>query len=773
MWSSSSVTNGPTGAPIGITNGSVVGLTSAYPWIGGTGSPVLAYSNVTWNFTSNFSTYNNNNFRVYSSSFIPLGSVSSTVNYIAITATPVSGSFAPWSNFYTGMVIKITAGPTDAFFRIDDIVSNYPLSGFASGVPVYLMKVSYLNGGVGAINNTPCVFNFYSSYPGYYPIMRSTAMSYSSTESGEGMFIMEFTNDVGTTVSKRNVSNSSSPVYQLKNFRNFVSSGSSATTSVLSFDQMILDCSSDDVVLAFEADATLNRNLNLLVNSWNRRSDIVPENSSISNNLSANNLIGTIVLDKSTFSIRSFSQLNYTNLSEPITALNISTISNTDTLMLTGTSKVNFTCNGVTLNKNSNLVREPFYIIQNYKDHNSVGVTGSFISNFGNYNTSLYTEPAETNSGFLAKSDGFYTLTNQYFGGLTAGSTYFGKNIEPNKYTQYLVTSFISSNNRVDRVIYGDLGEIKVITQTGFGDELLQDFPSTISGSTWGSKPLVTNDDYLIGYLAGATSYSLNLPLQKEYLFKQNLKDGSVNLIGLGNIISPGAQTFGISDDGDIFFSGSNSSTYGGLTGPSWIGSVGTNPNSNRFVFLSKQYSSEVGVNGGQIISRPGTSPWKWCDVHQSDSGMEIPLMCTVFFSNYGSSIYGKQNNKWILKDSETDREILNVKNTPYFIYTFVKAGYYTIYNSVEDAYGNVYEISKNAFITVIDHTIKKPNDINPFLVDSTDYGYPLPPAGDKSDIKSLGDEIERDKIEFMKNKQAKFSSPLIIKDSSDATFNQ
>jgi PKD repeat protein len=152
---------------------------------------------------------------------------------------------------------------------------------------------------------------------------------------------------------------------------------------------------------------------------------------------------------------------------------------------------------------------------------------------------------------------------------------------------------------------------------------------------------------------------------------------------------------------------------------------------------------------------------------------MEIPLMCTVFFSNYGSSIYGKQNNKWILKDSETDREILNVKNTPYFIYTFVKAGYYTIYNSVEDAYGNVYEISKNAFITVIDHTIKKPNDINPFLVDSTDYGYPLPPAGDKSDIKSLGDEIERDKIEFMKNKQAKFSSPLIIKDSSDATFNQ
>jgi PKD repeat protein len=188
---------------------------------------------------------------------------------------------------------------------------------------------------------------------------------------------------------------------------------------------------------------------------------------------------------------------------------------------------------------------------------------------------------------------------------------------------------------------------------------------------------------------------------------------------------------------------------------------------------LSEQYEAPIGVNKGQIISRPGTDAWKWCDVHQSERGLEIPLMTTVFLSNYDSSVYGKQNNIWKLSDGITGEVYLDVKNTPYFIYTFVKAGYYSIYNSVQDSFGNVYEISKKAFITVKDHTVKTPNDPNPEVVNSSDYGYPIPPKDRESYIYSLGLELARDQAEYIKANLVPFSSPLVIKDSSDATFNQ
>jgi hypothetical protein len=229
----------------------------------------------------------------------------------------------------------------------------------------------------------------------------------------------------------------------------------------------------------------------------------------------------------------------------------------------------------------------------------------------------------------------------------------------------------------------------------------------------------------------------------------------------------------GVNINGDIVFTGINSSSQGGSTGPAWLDYVTTDTTQNAYVFYSEQYEAPTGINMGQIISRPGSNPWTWCDVHQTDRGMEVPLMCTVFFSNYNSAIYGKQNNKWILSNSKTGSEILNVKNTPYFIYTFTDAGYYTIYNQVEDAYGNVYEISKKGFITVVDHKIKKANDENPLVVNSADYGYPIPPKTKQGRINSLEKEMLQDQALKLKENSAPFTSPLIIKDNPDATFNQ
>jgi PKD repeat protein len=102
-------------------------------------------------------------------------------------------------------------------------------------------------------------------------------------------------------------------------------------------------------------------------------------------------------------------------------------------------------------------------------------------------------------------------------------------------------------------------------------------------------------------------------------------------------------------------------------------------------------------------------------------------MLSTVFFSNYGSQIFGKQNNRWVLTDARNGNVILDVKFTPYFIYTFTSSGYYSLQNTVEDAAGNIYEISKPAFIKVVNQSIPRADDPNPLLVNSADYGLNPP----------------------------------------------
>ena len=81
--------------------------------------------------------------------------------------------------------------------------------------------------------------------------------------------------------------------------------------------------------------------------------------------------------------------------------------------------------------------------------------------------------------------------------------------------------------------------------------------------------------------------------------------------------------------------------------------------------------------------------------------------------------------------------------------------------------------MSKKAFITVKNHTEKVANDPNPEVVNSADYGYPEPPKDRDSYIYSLEKEMIRDQAEYRKQNAVPFSSSLVIRDSSDATFNQ
>jgi PKD repeat protein len=145
--------------------------------------------------------------------------------------------------------------------------------------------------------------------------------------------------------------------------------------------------------------------------------------------------------------------------------------------------------------------------------------------------------------------------------------------------------------------------------------------------------------------------------------------------------------------------------------------------------------------------------------------------MSTVFFSNYASNIYGKQNNVWILTDSRTGQEILNVKSTPYFIFTFTEIGNYTIYNKVEDSAGNVYSITKPGYIEVVNHKEKNPDDRNPDQVDSFDYGVPDAFAGRNYEVKKLGKSLAEEELRILKQNQIPFGVEVVIPNNPDATF--
>ena len=191
------------------------------------------------------------------------------------------------------------------------------------------------------------------------------------------------------------------------------------------------------------------------------------------------------------------------------------------------------------------------------------------------------------------------------------------------------------------------------------------------------------------------------------------------------------------------------------------------------FVLKIKQYAPELGINLGDIISRPGSGAWTWCDVHSSDKNLEVPLMSTVVFNNYSSNIYGKKNNVWILSDSSTGEEILNIKGTPYFIYTFSAKGYYQIYNSIEDSFGNVYEVSLPAFIRVIDHKEKRDDDPKPFFVDSTDYGYlPRIKVNTGEDIKKLSESLLLEQKKIVRDNSVQFGTEFTIPYNPDSTFS-
>jgi hypothetical protein len=208
-----------------------------------------------------------------------------------------------------------------------------------------------------------------------------------------------------------------------------------------------------------------------------------------------------------------------------------------------------------------------------------------------------------------------------------------------------------------------------------------------------------------------------------------------------------------------------------GSTGPTAL-PVDTYTVNNSFTALIPQYIPGTGIDLGNIISRAGSGAWTWADVSTSEGDLLVPMLSTVFFSNYASQMFGKQNNKWILKDANSATVILDVKSVPYFIYTFTEAGYYTIQNSVEDSAGNVYLITKPAFIKVVNQSVASASDPNPEFVNSVDYGYPPVMPLEKNSSYRLSKSLLDQQAQILKDSVEPFGSGLVTPDDPYDTFS-
>jgi hypothetical protein len=409
----------------------------------------------------------------------------------------------------------------------------------------------------------------------------------------------------------------------------------------------------------------------------------------------------------------------------------IKSLKGDNTTLITGYTKESFTMGGIEIAATG--ASKPYYLIMN-KD--GVGVTGALINDA--YSGGVLNLPSAD------KDDSTYYVTT-VFGG---SGNYFGNDfIAGSTGTTYLLTA-----NITEQAVSKSMFSIDI-------DYIPQNYVTLNSGG-----PIGDDQYYMVyGIAIGATGVS------GTNIIKTNRSGkilDSVNLYGYPYSVATTPDAFSINRDADdnLFISGVN------RTGATGGGYYSTNPES-AFSLLTKQYQPELGINLGNIISRAGSGAWTWCDVHSTDMGMQIPILSTVVFNNYASNLYGKQNNNWILSDSKTGDELLNVKGSPYFIYTFSIAGNFTIYNSVEDSMGNVYMTTKPGYIEVIDHKIKRPDDKNPDEVDSFDYGQPEPFYGRDYEAQKLAKDMMIEQEALFRGEQPQFGSEVIIPNNPDATF--
>jgi hypothetical protein len=730
VWSAYENLSGPTGAtgsPVGVTNSMVPGATSGiYAGIGVPSNGTVSLSS-SWTISVGAADAVGSARCDFGFSGITAGYGGNYegINKIYLNFTD-SGSVNRYSTI-SAILTGQTIGIDNSYYRADQIYRDS--NSFGIGV-------TYQSGATGSvpyIGGTSMTIRSFDRYSTVYPY---TLYNGTTQPNSKAIFVAKIGRDLGNISSFAGVTgdyNSSvQKAYRINSFRHFVPTsaypGGTAYTSI--------DSSKYHVNLTITHEASTPVTFDTLKNAWTRNDDLSTSPNIIGN--STDNIFGSYVkLDCDNLALSDV--VNSTGTTGGFYISGIKSSVNESGILITGQSKGNLSMFGLDLfhPSPSDYSSYPFYILAGVTGN---GITGGIINIGGTSASSNINKihSAKDNSGYYVNTvigDYGQGLTGSYFGSeIVLGST--GKN--------YLYTAEITDQGTVKNIFSNGTGVLDREMDIIYFDKL--------------------DDNQFI------SSYKVNTPGLTGYnvaLLKTNNAGKNLDLENLG--LFSGDITFVKDSGSNLFSSGINTSgTTGGTGSLVYFGATGG------FSTLIEQYKPELGINLGNIISRPGSGAWTWCDVHSTDNYMEIPLLSTVVFNNYASNIYGKKNNKWVLSNPETGEELLNIKGSPYFIYTFVNPGYYTIYNQVEDSAGNVYEVSKAGFIKVTNHKDKRPDDVRPDFVDSSDYGYPNPPflARDYRAMR-LSKDLMYQEMEILKANQGQFGSAIVIPNNPDSTFNK
>lgn len=249
-----------------------------------------------------------------------------------------------------------------------------------------------------------------------------------------------------------------------------------------------------------------------------------------------------------------------------------------------------------------------------------------------------------------------------------------------------------------------------------------------IAGGSSGDTVLDIESDsqdfiYITGSFSGSSVFSPDVIISggstDVYISKFDVDGLLVDVITAGGVDADEGADLVIDNEDNVYVTG-----YFGKIAQFNGTIVNTSPDNSRSAFIGKIPRERFipGFNFGSIVSWRGSHSWSWREQKFYENEFEIPLATTVFINPVNTLIPGKKEYLWKLIDSETQEEIVNIKKSPYFIWTFTKEGGYDIYCSLQDSNGNVYETEEKGKIRVIDHKNPKAGDLIPEVVNPEDY---------------------------------------------------
>lgn len=741
--------NGATGSPYGATNLNYPGLTSgSYPWIY---DPLSSFSVL----FSSFWTYD-----PMATSTISSGEFDFSYDGSGYNIENINGIYISFiddtSIDYTSQMESLVTANSIEVSLFPSIYTITSISSIPSGLFIGLIYQSGSTGVIPFVGGTSLRLDFYEWNNEAYPLVKNIGSFPGTPEANSyGVFSAEIHREIGDKFSFTGITgdynsgiNSS---YRVKKFRNFPVKNLNTLSGNNYVPLTSIQRTNYHTHLLIQSNLSGNlADLSTLKNDWIWTND----NSSVDNYLSDpayTGLLSYVKINNLDYSLQSNYNSNtpgstggWIRVGSEINALDLG-----ESVVITGSATGGFYFSGNYLSP-SGSSNSPFYI--SITD-NPVGSTGFYLESFG----------LTGNKIDVTKDKSHYYITTV----VGSSGSYFGKNFvaEPDK--TYFLTSKLTEQTVCKSIFYPSV--------TGSNPSL--DLKNTLK---------LPNGQFVVHYEDYDDLYTVKVLKTDE---DSRIND-MITVSGFNGDLSLSTDS-----DSNILFSGFNSL---GLTGSAYVNfgyvnvgyivneipetfidfdyiDVGYFVNSaSGFVYLLKQYKPNLGINEGEIISRPGSDPWVWSDSHVKEEGsFEVPLMSTVIFNNYSSEIYGKNNNKWILSNSATGEEILNIKYSPYFIYTFTEEGEYTIFNEVSDSEGNVYATTGNGFIKVIDHKKMRIPGVKSGPINSINYGAEGP-----FDIKSyqgnkVARDIEKEQKEIEKNNKSRFAPAVTIEDNPDIAYKK